>query len=193
MTHEAKDGIVTWWRALHPTDNGERGDRAGRAELRRAATLMDALVLPQTQWLLQATRKTGLSKSFDDGVILLAMVLAHVSPKTGAISFTQALGQTQDGKRPADGSRQRLSALRFGALMSAMSRDDLDGKARALRRAVIILKDTPFDVGRFIADMLVFNDKTLRNWTYEYWQTFRNAGDDSTVTSPSTVSQITSL
>ena len=189
MTFEPKesvDSIVIWWRALHPQDNGDRGDRAARAELRRAETLMDALMLPQTQWLLQAMRKTSLSAALDDNVILLAMVLAHVSSGTRPISFTQALGQTQDGKRPTDGNRQRLSTLRFGALMGAMSRDDLDARARALRRAVIMLKETPFDVRRFITDMLFFNDRTQRNWTYEYWQTFRSTGEDSTAASPST-------
>ncbi len=182
-----KDGvsaIVEWWLALHPkdngpndngpSDNGRDGDRAARAQLRRADSVLAALVLPQTQFLLQKAHQNGLPRSKDDAVILLAIVLAHAKPGHPDRLFAQALGQTKDDVSPnGEEGRQRLSSLRFGALMQTMDGDDIHAKIRALRRSMLVLKDRSFNMKAFIGDILYFNDQTKRNWTYQYWQTWR--------------------
>jgi CRISPR-associated protein Cse2 (CRISPR_cse2) len=189
MTQDAVAAILRWWKALKPGDNGHDGDRAGRAQLRRAETLMDALALAQTQALLQAVRKNGLSEHCDDAVIMLAMLLAHVTGERTNAKFAQVLGQTHEGQRPKQGEGgQRLSRLRFGALMQALGGSDKGAQIRSLRRTMMILKNTNFDVRQFAGDILHLNEKTRRDWTYQYWQTWRDPEADAAISSPETTS-----
>lgn len=196
-TQDAVEVIVRWWRALQPKENIHDGDRAGRAKLRRAETLMDALMLPQTQELLQSVHNVDPTLRDNipriDTITVLATLLAHVPNKNNEkkeAAFARVLGQTSDGLPPEkDKGGQRLSKLRFGALMQALNGEDKGAQIRALRRAMMILKTTPFDVRQFVRDILYLNEKTRRDWTYQYWQTWRDAGV-AEISSPETTASL---
>jgi CRISPR type I-E-associated protein CasB/Cse2 len=168
------DAIMRWWSALHDTDRG-KGDRAGRAELRRCSSLLDALMTPAAHRLLRAAR--GVSRTGDDdGLLLVAIVLASI--KTGGnprISFARALGQTADGHAPGEGDGRRMSPLRFQSLLVAMRSGDPGLRIRALRRAVALAGDGGFGVRRLVGDILHFDDAVQRRWTFDYWQAFEPA------------------
>lgn len=161
----AASEIQSWHRALHGDATGAyRGDRASRARLRRCATLMDAIAEPQAHTLLQRLRRIGLSTDKDEPVLLLAIVLANVTPGGGLESFATMLGRGGDGT-------QLLSHNRFHALLGAMRSGDSALKIRLLRRALQILGEARFSQRRFITDLLWFSDATARRWNYDYWQT----------------------
>jgi CRISPR system Cascade subunit CasB len=163
------DAVLTWHRALW-IDTG--GNRAARARLRRCVTVLDALMLEESQDLLRRLRRAGMERP-DERVALLAMVLARVEPGRVQVPFAEALGRTSDNRRPdpRKEERPRLSPARFGSLLRAMNAREWDDLARALRRALAILNDVSFGVRAFVRDILCLDDNVPRHWTYAYWQT----------------------
>ena len=180
---KAVAAVLRWWDWLR-RDLGE--SRAAAARLRRCASVFDALLLAETHELIKVVRRSGeerLARDADQRLAVLAMALAHVE-KSSTTSFAATLGRTVEGRPPntKDGERPRLSPARFGTLLRAARARDLDGFARALRRAFAILGDSAFDVPGFVRDVLHMSDRTLQRWTYRYWQT--NAPDESAQPTP---------
>ena len=169
------ENVIGWWRALHPdpeNPRGNPGNRGARARLRRCASVLDALLEPETHALIALVYRS--SRRIDDRLAILAVTLAQIRPTPRGVSlprFAEALGFTAKGQRSTDESRPRLSRTRFGALLRA-SRNP-DDFARALRRAITILREAQFDVYAFIRDILAFDDKIGRDWTFEYYGTKR--------------------
>lgn len=162
------DAIFAWWKALHDKERGKR-DRAGRAELRRCSHLNDAMMVPAAHRLLRSAR--GGTRVED--LLLVAVVLASVDNRgDGRFSFAKVLGQTADGRAPAEGDRARMSPLRFQSLLVAMNSGDAALRIRALRRAVALADDAGFNVRRLADDIIRFNDVVQRRWTFDYWQAF---------------------
>lgn len=164
--------VARWWRRLHPTDTGTGGDRGAAAQLRRATTPAEALLLPQTIALYgqvrEALGRAALSEDQTTAVATLAAVLAGVKPgKPGGPRFAAALGRTVKDRRPQENERARMSPMRFGALMRASGGEE---RQRQLRRAVDLLGDASFDVARFADDMLRWNDATRSRWIFDYYQ-----------------------
>jgi CRISPR type I-E-associated protein CasB/Cse2 len=168
--------VLKWRRALQ---NETGAARAANARLRRAASVLDALMLEETLDLIKAVRHaepwppTG---DFEQRLVLLAMTLAHIETDSKT-PLARALGQTAAGRTPAGEERPRLSPARFGALVRSARARDWAAFARALRRDLAILGNASIDVANLIRDVLFLNDATLRRWTYDYWQT-RAPGDD---------------
>jgi len=187
MTQAATDDpiigpILKWWRELHGDDK-RRGDRAGRAELRRCAAPIDALMVPSAQRLLSAVN----DRRHADDLLVVGIILASIEPGTARqISLARRLGKKPDGGVATDADRKCMSKLRFQALLEAMRSDDSVLRIRALRRAVALAGDDDFNVARLVRDILYFDDKTFRTWLYDYWQTFERGGNqppaDATVT-----------
>ncbi len=163
--HRAAVTAVLKWRAALWMDVGET--RAARARLRRCPSLGEALFEPRAIRLVERVGE-ALGGAFErERAVLLAMVLAEIDTD-GKIRFASLLGQTADGKRPAEGERPRLSPIRFRALIEAGRECDWGRFAQALRRAHSIADRAPFNVGSFVADVLFLNDRVLQRWTYEY-------------------------
>jgi CRISPR type I-E-associated protein CasB/Cse2 len=170
---------VLKWRRTLQSETGAA--RAASARLRRASSVLDALMLEETLALIKAVRHAeprAPSGDFEQRLVVLAMTLAHIETDAKT-PLARALGQTAAGRSPADDERPRLSPARFGALVRSARARDWAGFARAARRALAILGDAPIDVAGLIRDVLFLNDATLRRWTYDYWQT-RAPSDDET-------------
>jgi CRISPR type I-E-associated protein CasB/Cse2 len=168
--------VLKWRRALQSETGAAR---AANARLRRAASVLDALMLEETLDLINAVRHAEPwppTDDFEQRLVVLAMTLAHIETDAKT-PLARALGQTAVGRSPAGDERPRLSPARFGALVRSARARDWAGFARALRRALAILGNAPIDVASLIRDVLFLNDATLRRWTYDYWQT-RAPGDD---------------
>ncbi len=166
MQHERNsptvNAVVNWWKLIH----AEHGDRGARARLKRCDGVFDALLEPETHKLIAKVRENG--HASEKNLAVLALALARVKPTEQPVrfpTFAAALGQ-----QPSD-ARPRLSPMRFSSLLRAS--EDTDEFARALRRALAILGDTPFNVRRFIGDVLFFTDQTRQRWTFEYYHTRR--------------------
>jgi CRISPR system Cascade subunit CasB len=169
---DAVDVVMGWWLGLQE-------DRAARAQLRRCATLMDALDILQTHQLLKRIE----NRNLHDPAITLAIILAHVDKnKDGGPSFANALGK--------DNGQKLLSNLRFGSLLQALVKREEDWSAviRNLRRAIKIAKGQNFNVRRLVGDILFFNEQSQRDWTYDYWQT---ASDEDNAAAPAQKSEPT--
>ena len=168
---------VLKWRRTLQSETGAA--RAASARLRRASSVLDALMLEETLVLIKAVRHAeprAPSGDFEQRLVVLAMTLAHIETDAKT-PLARALGQTATGRSPTGDERPRLSPARFGALVRSARARDWAGFARALRRALAILGAAPIDVASLIRDVLFLNDATLRRWTYDYWQT-RAPGDD---------------
>ena len=175
MQHDRNNPIVTtvmnWWLSLHD----DHGDRGARARLKRYEIVFDALLEPETHKLIAGVHeKATIGYVLEQKLALLALILARVKPPENPARFpslSAVLGATRDGTSPTGDTRPRLSPMRFSTLLRAG--EDADEFVRSLRRALAILGDTPFDVPRFIRDVLCFDDQTRRNWTFEYYHTRR--------------------
>ena len=179
MQHDRNDPIVTsvinWWVWLH----GTHGDRGARARLKRCDGVFKAILEPETHILInRVNEKATVGDVLKERLAVLAMVLARVKPseRTSHLpTFATALGSTQAGAPPKSEDQPRLSPMRFRVLLTTgedMDRD-IDRFARTLRRVLTILGDVPFNVPRFIDDVLYFGDQTRRAWIFEYYHTRR--------------------
>jgi hypothetical protein len=164
---------VLKWRSALQAETGAA--RAASARLRRAPSVLDALLLEATLDLIRAAHQAGpktVVQDFDQRLVVLAMTLPRISGESKT-SLARALGRTSAGRAPTGEERPRLSPARFGALVRAARARNWDSFARALRRALEILGDAPIDVASLVRDVLFLDDATLRRWAYDYWQTLQ--------------------
>jgi CRISPR type I-E-associated protein CasB/Cse2 len=160
---------VLTWRGRLLLDIG--ASRAASARLRRCSTTLDVLMERETVELIKAVRIAGgRDAGVDERVAIIAVALAH-APASGPVRFAEALGRTGEGKSPGPDERSRFSPARFATLLRAAEERDWDALRRALRRAFAILGGTPFNIPAFVEDLVFLNDRRLRRWTYDYWQT----------------------
>ncbi|MGE3869892.1 MAG: type I-E CRISPR-associated protein Cse2/CasB [Pseudorhodoplanes sp.] len=173
-----RQAVASWWRALHPDDEGGRGDRAAAARLRRAGSLFEVMVEGEAIRLYgracEALSRTRLSDREATGIAIVAGVLAAVKPvgRPDYTPFATMLGRTVEGRPAGENERALFSPLRFVALVRA---DDPEERLRHLRRAVALARGKSFDVPRFAEDMLRWSDETRRRWIFEYHQQGRAA------------------
>lgn len=166
-----RQAVFSWWQRLHPDDEGGHGDRAAAAQLRRAATPNDVIVVQEAMRLhrdlCEAVDCSQMSaerfERFSNAVAIIAGVLAGVRPgeKPVYIPFAEMLGRHENGERPL------FSPLRFAALVRS---DEPEERLRHLRRAVAVADRRGFDVARFAEDMLRWDDETRRRWIFQYHQ-----------------------
>jgi CRISPR type I-E-associated protein CasB/Cse2 len=156
--------VAHWWRRLHPDERGRGGDRAGLAQLRRAATANDVLVLPAAIALWGDLRKSlgrQPNERETEAIAVIAGSLAHikVGGGAGAETFATMLG------RPAE--RPAMSGSRFAVLLRAEGGEE---RLRHLRHAIALLGGTPFRISRFAEDVLYWDDRRRRDWIFQYYQ-----------------------
>ena len=111
---EGRELVRAWWRDL-------QDDPGGRAQLRRAANLLEVFLCPAFHRLLHKV-----SGSRDD-LALAAGVLACLKEEGGPECFAQALATPK-----AAGGRACMSGLRFRRLVRIDDREEL---LRQMRRA----------------------------------------------------------
>jgi len=146
-----------WWSAAIASDTGTA--RKTRAQLRRAATPIDALGVAAVHDLNRALIEAGhnLRKQNDgpDRLALIAIVLARMSDGHGA-PMARRLGA---GDPPA------LSPLRFNALIRTKAPRAL---IRPMVRAVQIVRGGA-DLPRLSRDIYWWNDAVRSEWCFDYF------------------------
>jgi CRISPR system Cascade subunit CasB len=155
-SHEAS-AARAWWASLQPQAGDGRvrpGDRAALARLRRAASIIEAMVEPATADL---HRRMGLiTKSHSpQRSALLAAVLAHVRSDNPATTVAGAIGKARGG----GASTPLISPLRFKRLVAAREPDDV---LVVFRRLAAILDHTA-NVGDLARLLLTFTDPDERH------------------------------
>lgn len=155
-THSPAEICKLWWDTCIAAETG--GARQARAELRRAASVTDALGVSATHELNRRLVSAGfdLRKRRDgpDRLALIAVSLSHL---------TEDLGQSA-AQRFGAGETKALSGLRFNVLIRAKEPRQL---MRPLARALRVTKGAA-NVRRLAADLYWWNDKTRTNWCFDY-------------------------
>ena len=158
MTHTPSIAEVCkgWWDTCIAAETG--GARRARAELRRAASIADALGISATHELNRRLVRAGhdLCERRDgpDRLALIAVALAQVAQDRRETA-AQRLGA---------GEPKTLSGLRFNALIRAKEPRQL---MRPLVRALQVAKGAA-NVRRLGADLYWWNDKTRTDWCFDY-------------------------
>ena len=158
MTHTPSIAEVCkgWWDTCIAAETG--GARRARAELRRAASIADALGISAThelnRRLVGAGHDLRQRRDGPDRLALIAVALAQVAHDRRETA-AQRLGA---------GEPKTLSGLRFNALIRAKEPRRL---MRPLVRALQVAKGAA-NVRRLAADLYWWNDKTRTDWCFDY-------------------------
>jgi len=148
--------VKTWWEAL-------QNDRAARAELRRCASVSEAMNVPATFDLFRSCGGTGPNDLA--AIALTAAALAHVRDDDPDMSIARRIGP-DDPDKP---ETALLKPLRFRRLMEAVTEDE---RLTAFRRLAAIAgrKLNVADLARALLD---WSENRQRRWVFDYW----NAGN----------------
>ena len=145
-----------WWATCIAADTGAA--RQARAELRRAASVTDALGVSATHELHRRLVGAGhdLRKRRDgpDRLALIAVALAQVKEDLGS-TVAQRFGA---------GDPKALSGLRFNTLIRAKEPRQL---MRPMARALRVIKGGA-NVRKLAADLYWWSDATRTNWCFDY-------------------------
>jgi CRISPR system Cascade subunit CasB len=157
------DLAARWWRALQPDEkrpdpSARAGNRAALARLRRCSATVEAATIPEALVLAGRLGIThGLHARFE-GVLLTAIVLAHVREDDRSAPVARQLG----GAGPD--ARAPMSPLRFARLLNAETTEE---KLIAFRRAVALLGGTA-NVPDLARALLNWSEKTRIDWAFDY-------------------------
>lgn len=150
--------LIDWWTQLE-------NDKGGRAELRRASSVFEALMCPAFQRLqrrLVAISPEAFGKPYQlDRLAMACALMAHVK-ETSEHSLPKAMSHRLNGAE-----RNPVSELRFKRLLE--SPDD-EALFTGLRR-VLPLIDRKVDLLSLTSAVLYWGNTVKRTWAYEYdWQ-----------------------
>lgn len=157
-------GALAWWRTITPDPPHHDGDRAARAQLRRCATVAEAMAEPATLALFR--RCSGEHERDLVAVALTAAVLAQVKEDRAEMSVARLIGpETPDKPETA-----LLKPLRFRRLLEAATPDEC---LIAFRRLVAIA-DGRLSVGDLARSLFDWTnphraEATKRRWIFNYW------------------------
>jgi CRISPR system Cascade subunit CasB len=152
--------VLRWWSRLQPAPNGQGGDRAALARLRRCATALEAASEEAT---LDLAHQLRLGWPQLDRVAIAAAVLAHVRTHAAGAPVARQLA-------PPNG---RMSWLRLRRLLQA---DTDDAQITAFRRAAA-LADGSLNVADLGESLLDWSDARRRRWIYDFHQSSAPAED----------------
>jgi CRISPR system Cascade subunit CasB len=168
--HVYGDILYEWWQELlepedrQETDPNSRADRAGRAALRRCATVTEVVLTPAYQRLFKRLQQVGWSGSpkQEDRLAAVAGLLAYVRKND-----EQPLAKTMSFR--AEGSdKPNVSELRFLRLLES---PDLDALFIGLRRVLPLMKHdgkVHANVMALASDLLRWEDDVKKKWAYAY-------------------------
>ncbi len=155
-THSPTEICKLWWDTCIAAETG--GARQARAELRRAASVTEALGVSATHELNRRLVSAGFDlRKRRDGPDRLALIAVALAQMTEDLSRSAA-------QQFGAGDPKALSGLRFNALIRAKEPRQL---FRPLARALRIIKGAA-NVRRLAADLYWWNDKTRTNWCFDY-------------------------
>ena len=180
VTSDLPERVYQWWRELAEDPRGrlkKKGmDRATMAELRRCHRPTDALFVPATLSLLQRL-PPELRES--NRALALAAVLGHVR-KHDPERIARRIGRTSfDATDSAE-----LSEGRFRRLLQSEGDEELQ---RAMARLVRFMKQR-VNVQDLARSILFWNDKTRRDWVFDYYAVRFAKPDADSKTDPSETS-----
>jgi len=142
-----------WWTLMQP--GAPRPDPGSLAQLRRAATPAEALILPAT---FDLAERLGISEGEWEVLGAIAATLSHVRIDVPKQRMAALLGEKV-------GESHRLSPLRFQKLMQA---DGWETRMAALRRA-IALAEHRGNISDLAESLLDWSEKTRTRWTFAYF------------------------
>lgn len=158
--------LQAWHTALSadPDDSQGRGDRAGRARLRRARNVDDVATDPAYCRLLldlERVREDKKQLSFHKrrALAVVAALAARVKIDKPGSSLARQMGQSTDGGKKA------VSELRFRNLLAKESPEEL---LAPLTRALRQLGETA-DLVQLARDVAGWNHEVRRRWAYDYY------------------------
>jgi len=154
-TDAVLDSIHQWWVSLADA----RGDRAS---IRRCHSPTQVAFVPAYHQLLRKLEGGGERVPWyrQEALAVVAGVLAHVTQDVPGPSFATQLGKPPKGEKKAP-----LSDLRFRRLLGVQELEQLQG---ALVR-VVRLRDRKANVRSLSRAILYWNDRTRRQWAYDYY------------------------
>lgn len=139
----------------------EEHDRGGRAELRRASSVLSAAMCQATHRLyrqLDTICQGDMSEKQRDRLAMACALMAHIK-KAGALPMPQAMSERQPGS-----DRNAVSELRFRRLLDA---HDDEALFSGLRRVLPLIDGLVCPV-LLARDVLFWGDTVKRTWAYNY-------------------------
>jgi CRISPR system Cascade subunit CasB len=147
--------LLEWWKDLEK-------DKGGRAELRRASSVFEALMCPSFQRLqrrLVAINPEMFGKGYQlDRLAMACALMAHVRTRS-ELSLPKAMSA-----KPKGAERNPVSELRFKRLLE--SPDD-EALFTGLRRALPLI-DRTVDLLSLVSAVLFWGNDVKRTWAYDY-------------------------
>lgn len=156
----------------------KRGDRAGRAALRRADRIAVVVMTPVYQRLFRRLCQAGWPHDNDssndwrnDRLAAVAGLLAHVAADDSDRSLPLAMSRREKAAADsdsADGDRPPVSPLRFKRLLES---PDMETLFTGLRRTLPLLKQgggIRVDVRGLATDVVNWGDSVKKRWAYGY-------------------------
>jgi len=152
---EEHSSIWRWWKSLSDED------RAGRAELRRCASVAEVAFTAPYHRLLRWLG-SRLAEGDARRIAAIAAALAHVEsePSDGA-SFAKRMSRPK-----GDGQTSAVSDARFRHLLR---NDDPDEMMRELVRVIRQL-DREASVEALFRDLMIWDERTRMRWARDYYE-----------------------
>ena len=162
-------GMVAWWHDLQSDPKTkEPGDRAALAQLRRCATVAEAMQEPATIALFRFCGGRAQNDLCIAG--LAAAVLAHVRDDDPGQSVARRIGpKNTDKSKTAETAL--MKPLRFRRLLDAATPDE---RLIAFRRLIALMKNK-VNVPDLAAALACWDESCRTRWVYEYWNAGRPA------------------
>lgn len=146
-------------RALGHWHRELRENRGDRATLRRAATGIEAAMLPAAHRLIATLRAVDPSINVTH-LPELAALLAHIKEADSDKILPLQLAEKREGR-----DQPKFSELRLRRLLQS---DDRDGLCSALRRAIALLRGCA-DIYSTAETVYCWGDRMRRDWSYAYF------------------------
>lgn len=136
-------------------------DKGGRAELRRASSVLSAAMCQATHRLhrqLDTICQGDMSETQRDRLAMACALMAHIK-KPGALPLPQAMSERKQGS-----DRIPVSELRFRRLLDA---HDDEALFSGLRRVLPLIDGLVCPV-LLARDVVFWGDRVKRTWAYDY-------------------------
>jgi CRISPR system Cascade subunit CasB len=143
--------LLEWWGGLDD-------DRAGRATLRRAASITAVTLTPAYQRLFRRLNVDDWREYQRDRLAAVVGLLSHVRADDDR-TLPKAMSSTAEGS-----DRPCVSEMRFVRLLESQ---DIDALFTGLRRVLPLIKYN-INVLELANDVVNWNDQVKKRWVYDF-------------------------